>query len=306
MEYSVVIVISGGVGDQIEGLKCAHHIPKTKKVKILSCSRNEVFAPLKHLFGNQFEIEQIPESYAENYRLLFDQSLMKTLKGDADEIYFSCPDTLYSGPYAFNYKKYDVSLPVLKSTRLLLNKYEPQHEIYLGLMSTTPGYLYKEIVYLAKRLADNLPEYLIHLPILPKWANQDICIPDVPVENPPANLICYYDPDFIEQLELQRRCCYGIYTDNGCSHTSFHFGQPRIVLDPRFEKSMWISRWKENPGDCIDINTSVIDIIRLVVTNLKIPQTQLLPHKYVLDIIRRDAMLRQETNWGYELGIKFS
>lgn len=305
MDNSVVIICAAGLGDQMEGLKCAYHIPKTKKVKILSCSRDEVFRPLNHLFGNQFTIEQIPESYAENYRLLFDNSLMERLKGDAEEIYFSCPDTLYSGPYAFNYKKYDVSLPVLKSTRLLLNKYEPQNEIYLGLMSTTPGYLYKEIVYLAKRLAANLPEYLIHLPILTKWANQDICIPGVPVENPPANLICYYDPDFIQQLELQRRCCYGIYGDNGVNHCAHHLGQSKISLDPHNFKNLWISRWHECDNEWIDINTSVADIVRLVVTNLKIPQTQLLPHKYILNVIRRDAMLRQGTNWKYELGIKF-
>ena len=305
MNNQVVIVLSGGFGDQMEGLKCAFHIPKTKKIKILSCSRNEVFRPLNHLFGNQFSIKQISESYAENYALLFNESLVNKLKEDAEEFYFVCPDTLYGGPYAFNYQKYDVSLPVLKSTRLSLNKYEPQKEVYLGLMSTTPGYLYKEIVHLAKRLADNLPEYLIHLPILPKWANQDIYIPGIPVENAPDNLICYYDPDFIKQLELQRRCCYGIYTCNGMSHSSFHLGQPRVVLDPQFEKILWLSRWKENPNDCIDINTSVTDIVKLTVTNLKIPQTQLLPHQYILNIIKRDTMLRQETQWGYELGMKF-
>lgn len=305
MEYSVVIVNSGGIGDQIEGFKCAHHIPKTKKVKILSCSRNEVFAPLKHLFGNQFNIEQIAENTADNYRLLFDSELMNRLKGNAEEIYFSTPDLLYSGPYAFDYQKYDVSLPVLKSTRLLLNKYEPKNEVYLGLMSTTPGYLYENIVALAQGLARNLPNYLIHLPILTKWANQDIRIPGVPVEHPPDNLICYYDPDFIEQLEIQRKCCYGIYSCNGMSHSAFHFGQPRAILDPQFKKSLWISRWKEVPDDCIDIKTPIFDILRLVVTNLKVPQTQLLPHKYVLNVIQRDGMLRQETRWDYELNIKF-
>ncbi len=303
---SVVLAVSGGIGDQIEGLKCASYIPDYKnRVKIYSCSRNEVFGPLYYLFGQKFQLEQVPEKFAEGYQILHNTSLVNDLKGSAAEFYFVTPDLLYRGPYAFDYKKYNVSLPTIKSTRLLLKKYTPKNEIYLGLMTTTPGYLYDEIVNLAIRLAVNLPDCIIHLPIITNWASQDILIPGLPILSKPENLIVYYNPDFIEQLEIQNKCCYGIYTCNGVSHIAYHLGQIRIILDPQFEKNLWISRWKENPNECINIKTSVTDVLKLAITNLRIPQTTLLPHKNVLEIIKRDAILRVETRWDWELGFKF-
>lgn len=302
---SAVICTSGGVGDQIEGLKCAHYIPKSKKVKIYSFSRDEVFHPLKHLFGDQFDIEQLPEKYAENYQILYNKKLADDIRGGAAEFYYIVPDLLHRGPYPFDYKKYSVSLPVIKSTRLLLHKFEPRNEIYLGLMSTTPGYLYEEIVKLAVSLAKSLSGYIIHLPILTKWAGQDILIHGLPIQNKPENLIVYYNPDFIEQLEIQRRCCYGIYTCNGVSHTAFHFGQPRILLDPQFKKCPWIARWKENPDECINIQTPTQDVIDLIRANLNIPQTMLLPHRDVMKIIKDHKLLKVEPNWGQILILKF-
>lgn len=303
---SIVICSSGGIGDQIEGLKCASYIPDyANKVKVYSCSRNEVFSPLHHLFGQKFKLEQIPEKYAEDYQILHNTSLVNDLKGNASEFYFITPDLLYRGPYAFDYKKYNVLLPTIKSTRLLLDKLIPKNEIYLGLMSTTPGYLYEEIVCLAIGLANSLPDYLIHLPIITNWANQEIIIPGFPILSKPENLLVYYNPNFIEQLEIQKKCCYGIYTDNGMNHLAHHFGQSKISLDPHNFHSLWMSRWHECNNEWIDIKTSAKEIIKLCMTHLIIPQTTLLPHKHVLDIIIHDAILGAETRWDWELGFKF-
>lgn len=300
----VAIATSGGLGDQLEGLKCAKYIPDDIKVKIYSCSRDEVFRPLKYLFGDVFNIVQLPEKFAEGYQILFNTGLINDLKEDG-EFYFVTPDLLYRGPHAFDYKKYNVSLPVIKSTRLLLHRFEPKNEIYLGLMTTTPGYLYTELVKLAIRLASKFRDYIIHLPILTKWANQDILIPGLPINQKPENLIVYYNPDFLEQLEIQRRCCYGIYTCNGVSHIAHHLGQTRLLLDPQYERQMWDARWKENVNESINIHTSVDNVVKLVETHIEVPQTTLLPHKKILNIIIQHEIMRAEVNWSFQLGFKF-
>ena len=57
----VLIINSHGLGDCLESLKCAHFVNQKlgyNSVNIISATRDEVFKPLKHLFGHLFYIEQ--------------------------------------------------------------------------------------------------------------------------------------------------------------------------------------------------------------------------------------------------------
>ena len=63
-------------------------------------------------------------------------------------------------------------------------------------------------------------------------------------------------------------------------------GIPRLVLDPQFNKIPWMSRWKEDYEECIDINTQYTDLVNLVATNIKNPETTLIDRKKLLDLIK--------------------
>jgi hypothetical protein len=61
---------------------------------------------------------------------------------------------------------------------------------------------------------------------------------------------------------------------------------PRLILDPQFNRIPWISRWKEDYEECIDINTDYNDITRLVVNNINNPETLLIDRKILLNLIK--------------------
>lgn len=287
-----------GGGGSILAVQSAFYVRKHGKTPIILCPhRDEVFKPFKYLFKNKYECVQVPESHPD---LILKSGKRAIGLDDNDEIYLIYPDGLYLNPFAFDYKKYKTTPQTIKSTRVLTDKFDPlSGHIYIGLISSTSGYLYHDIPALLTSLSEALPDCKIHTPIIDKWAGKDIDMGKF--EDLAKNIILYKNPDFISQIDLLSRCEYGIYTDNGPSHISYALGQTRLLLDPYFGLSRqclpFIARWREDREDSVRIDSCPKDIARTVKLNLKYPQTTLIP--------RNTVLLNPEADWPKELLFKF-
>lgn len=300
----VLILGSHGMGDSIQSLQCAHFVSNQtgkENVDVISCTRDEVFHPLNHLFGDLFELFQHPkkETWGHDNYILNNQSELESLSY-YNEIYYSIPDLLYHHPLAFDYQKYNTNPQLIKQTRLLAHKYKPTKRVYLGLCSSTDGYLYNNISQLIRRLGQELPDFEFYFPNVKVWADKMMDYDDL--SNMPSNVTIHENPNFCESLEIMKTCCYGVYTCNGPSHSAFQLGQPRLLLDPQYNKVLWCARWREDMSECVDINTSVTDVVNIVKSNLLVPSTTLIPRQKVLDIlIKNDYQVdwRKELLWKY-------
>jgi hypothetical protein len=277
---SVLIIGGHGLGDCILSLQCANYIPHSD-FEILISARDEVFRPLKHLFANMFYLQQIDEKYGEDNNILSKPEWMQELSRGYDEVYYIIPDLLFRNPYAFDCQRYRVHPQVVKQTRLLTGEATHEKVVYLGLMTTTPGYLYPDLPKLVVEVAKALPNHTIYLPWIGQWANQQTNLPELPT-NLPENLMVDANPDFTDSLEWLRKASYFVGTCNGPSHVAYQYGIPRLVLDPQFNRLPWMARWKEDYSECIPINSPVNQIVELIKTNVEIPQTCLIPRIQVL------------------------
>lgn len=289
-----------GIGDCILAIQCASIASRNDNVDIKISARQEVFDALSFVFGD-WNLSKIDESYASNNQLLQnDAVILKAMGIGYDNFYYSVPDLLFSNPHAFDYQKFGVSPNIVKTTRLLTHrrigrKSSYPKQIYLGLMTSTEGYNYPDIVNLAKGLANQFPNYEIYFPTMSKWAGKDV--PEIFIENKPHNLTIVKDAHYEEWLTKLRHCSYFIGTDNGPSHIAYQYGIPRLILDPQYGKLPWIARWKEDVTESIPINVSAEQVINIVKTNLEIPATLLIPRGYVAN--------NPSANWKENLIIKY-
>lgn len=294
---SKVAIIGGhGIGDCLLALQCATILQQHAiNPKIYMSARDEVYHALDFLFRPFFDIEQVDESVAADNHLLKDESFIKSLSTEFDEIYYVIPDLLFCNKYAFDFQKYHTSPQILRSIRLLPVSEAQINMVYLGLMTTTDGYMYNEPISLALSLAYNLPNHTIYFPIITKWADKDIKPIRVP-DKGPGNLIIQVDPTMDEALSNLSTSCYFVGTDNGPSHIAYHASVPRLILDPQFNRLPWIARWREDYLESIPINASVDKITDIVKMNLALPQTTLIP--------RMVCFARGDTNWADLLWFK--
>lgn len=306
-----LILTAGGIGDQVLGFQCADSINLFKEktneklsVTVCCCARNEVFKPLRYLFDQKFTVfqHQEEERWATNRFLENNLHLLEVFKQQYDTIYFVVPDHLFRHPLSFPYLEFDTYPQIIRSNRLLLDRYYPQGDIYVGLVTSTEGYLYYAIPELLIALAEKFPDRLIHFPLLKKWNNKPLYLGDFRIDFP-KNVLIYANPDINDQIDLIRRSSYGIYTDNGMSHIAFQLGQPRLLLDPRFEMDSirrsipWLARWREDLTESVSIKTQPEEVARCVETNLRVPETMLLPRNMVLKNLNED--------WSRELIFKY-
>ena len=84
-------------------------------------------------------------------------------------------------------------------------------------------------------------------------------------------------------------------------HCCFQYGIDRLILDPRWGNGKnaipWQVRWRSTMEDSISIDNFPNDIVRLVKTNLDIPQTTILSRNFVLNNLNN--------NWASELLFKW-
>ena len=292
---AIRLVVGDGVGGGLLGGKVAYFIKQAGNfIEILYSSRDETFRPFKYLLGDIYPLIQIPEDVQD--KIVNDEELYLQHKGNYDECYIVIPDHLYRHKYSFDYKKYNTHPQTIQSHRLFLDKWKPTNKIYISLSTTTQGYLYSNIGALLRGLGKVLPNYEIFFPLLRKWNNQKIDYDDL--SNLPPNVEVREDPDFIECIDVLFTSCLCISTCNGISHMAHSTGIPRILLDPQYGRPAFC-RWRENYDECININTSVSDIVNLTETLLEIPQTTLLPRQMILNMIYRNADFKNELLFKY-------
>lgn len=293
MSRDIAIITAHGIGDNILGLQCAHHVG-ADNCDVFVAARDEVFDVVKDCFGHLFNIYKADGKLGENNYFLECKEAQDFFKSKYPFVYYVVPDLLFRNPFAFDYGHCHVPPSVIKSTRLLTKEYSsPVNTVYVGLTSSTPGYNYANLKPLLIKLGKENPNYNFYFPKISKWAGTDIDFGDL--TGLPSNVVVVENPSMKESLGVLRKSCYGIFSCNGPSHLAYHYGIPRLVLDPQFEKPAWIARWKEDYSECVSINTNIIDVSRIVKTNLDVPETQLIPRRFAV----------QEKDWTKELIFKY-
>jgi hypothetical protein len=276
MPRKVLIVGGHGLGDCLLSLQCASFVRKAgEECDVQIYTRDEVFNPLQSIFGHLGALKQVKDKELDPTRI----DDIDTALYFYNNVYYVLPDWLFSNPAAFDWKKYGTNPQIIKTTRLLLDQHKNNGVIYLGLMTSTQGYLYQEIEDLATNLAKSLPEYTVYLPLLSSWAGQQI--QSFNFKDVPKNLIIEKDPNFTSALFTLRDSVYFVGTDNGPSHVAYHLGVPRLILDPQYGKLPWVARWKEDPTESVPISTPWPDVVNIVKTNLEQPSTLLIPRASV-------------------------
>lgn len=292
----VLIIGSAGLGDTLISFQAASIAQDKGEVVTVGLSvRDEIYQPLKRIFSDDFIIDKLDESLSYNNSIL-KQPAPAYLISRFNRIYYVLPDLLFNNKYSFNFQLYNTSPQEIRSIRLLTGKRKNRSKaVYLGMLSSTPGYTYQNVPRLAVELARRLPDYHFYLPVLDKWAETDL--QKWEFKEKPDNLYVPYW-DLTTALEFIGNCSYFVGTDNGPSHIAYHYGIPRLLLDPQFGKLPWIARWREDYTESIPITTSIQDIIDLVKLNLTVPQTTLIP--------RVEALKNLYGNWQQLLFLKDS
>lgn len=297
----VLIVAGGGIGDCIQGLQCAEMAFRQRfNPTILIASRENVYNPLNYLFGGDYNVVYLGDKYTRE-QLNEDQQFIQDLKSkyNCTHYYYHEPDLLYRNPCRFDFEYFLCNPQTIRQQRLLLHRWKPEKIIYVGLVSTTEGYLYSKIPELLLSLAVGFPDYEIYFPNVEKWADKTIKYGEF--SNLPKNVTIDNNPTIEQSFEILMKSVYGIYTDNGPSHISFQLGQNRLLLDPRFgihrSSVPWIARWRESIEDSIPIQTPPEEVTKLVKVNLEVPQTLLLPKAYVVNQL--------QSNWSESLYFKY-
>lgn len=301
MSEIVNLICNGGVGDCLQAFPIQHFIYKANKYPLIHVSaRNEVFEPLQFLAEGINKLEQLDESLFDEF-LKDDNRIKKELNlHENDEFYLIQPDLLYRHKNSFNYKKYNTTPENIRNTRTLMDKWKPEKLISLFLLSNTINYSYFDIGGLAREIALLLSDFTIYLPVLENWANKTIPKIKLP-QNLPSNIEVDTKPNFIENIKKAYKSYYTITGDNAFSHICHHLGTRRLVLDSRFPCNKnsipWVSRWFENINDHVNIENFPKDLAKLIETNIKIEQTNLLPKDYVLRNLNSD--------WAWDLLFKY-
>jgi hypothetical protein len=278
-----------GLGDCILSLQISYLL-KQKCIKHtnLISTRDEVYRPLWHILSNELDLNQIDEKYANDNALLHNENYIKEIAStyNSDNITYNVPDLLFRNPLAFKYNDYGLNPQLIKKTRILSHHFSAKENIiYCGLLTTTKGYMYQNIPLLLRSLAEHLPNYTIYFPKIKAWDKDLDYTGDFNI-NFPSNVWIDNNPIFEKSLDVLTKSKYGIFTCNGPSHIAYQIGIPRLILDPQFGRIPWISRWKEDYEECIDINTDHNDITRLVANNINNPETLLVDRKILLNLIK--------------------
>jgi len=291
-----------GLGDCILSLQISSLLTQ-KNIPHVNClsTRKQVFDPLNHVFGNKFAIHHVGEKYSHDNNIVLNTNLQEELKTSygCSEITYNVPDLLFHHPLALDCEKYDINTALIKKHRTFIDSNVKKEKIvYCGLATSTSGYLYKDIQNLLIALSTSLPDYQIYFPNIKSW-DREVNMGNFNIEFP-KNVYIHEDPKFEESLDILLKSKYGIFTCNGPSHIAYQIGIPRLILDPQFNKLLWMTRWKEDYEECIDINENYLNISNLIVENIKNPETLLMDRKIVLNQIKN-----KNTFWKHILLHKF-
>jgi hypothetical protein len=297
----IALFVNGGFGDAIDAIKASFLLKEKGHESIIYfLARDDVFLPYYDTFGKDFIIKQLDDRKTEQF-LTNETQWKEFWTPVADEAYFIWPDLLFRHKYSFNPLKFGIHYQTFKTLRVLTKKWTPNSSfVYVGLVTSTDGYLYHDIPLLLQRLGESLPSHKFFFPLVQTWAGRELDLGNFDRDFP-ENIVIHRQPKFQDQLDLIKQCIYGIYTDNGVMHYAGQLGQPRLLLDPRFGAGRnslpWIARWRTTTDESIPISRYPEEIVKLVATNLNIPQTTLIPRMAVLNNLYED--------WSRELIFKY-
>lgn len=303
MTEEIINIGGHGIGDCLLSLQISHWLTeKNIPHKNIISAREEVFNPLNYIAGKIFNLERISDEYANDNLIEFNNEKLEELKQKykSQNICYNVPDLLFTNPLSFKYEQYDLNPQIIKKTRTLTKAAKKKEKIiYCGLCSNTQGYMYSDIYNLLNKIAARLPNYTVYFPKVAKWV-KDINYNCDFSKNFLSNVWIDEDPNFNTSLDILSKSAYGVFTCNGPSHLAYHLGIPRLILDPQYNKILWISRWKEDYEECIPIQIDAENISRLIETNISTPQTMMIDRKIILNLISQNY-----NNWKEILYFKF-
>lgn len=276
MNPDTLIVGGHGLGDCLLSFQCAQLL----KLKNIDCdiaisSRPVIISALRYLYDSNVILE-IPESESANHDIEKGTApIFNDISKDYKNIYYVIPDLLFNNSKAFDCRKFQTSPQIIRSLRTLIHKNKATKKIYVGLQTSTEGYDYKNIPDLLTTLAGMLPDYTIYFPNIKSWANGKTCY--INNKDFPDNVFIDEEPTLNDSLHHLLQSCYFIGTDNGPSHIAYQLGIPRLILDPQFNKIIWVARWKEDNQESIPIHTSHEIVSKITYLNITCPQTSLIP-----------------------------
>ena len=296
----ITLYTSGGIGDQLQGFVVAKLLQdRGQEVAVNCCARNEVYRVLDYLFHGKLPIAQLPEDTGD--KLANDDSFFQEMtKGE--EAYLVWPDLLFRHPRSVGLlTKQFLRLNSVKSLRLFADDFSfCDKRIYVGLVTSTEGYLYPKIPELLDELSATFPDYEIYFPLVKQWADKKLNLGHFD-RSFDGNVNIDTEPHIVLSIERMMDSAYCICTDNGPSHIAYHTGMNRLLLDPRFgynnQTIPWAARWRETLDDSVPLELDPKTITQIVKTNLQCPQTRLIPQRVVAMNLGKD--------WSKELLFKW-
>jgi hypothetical protein len=286
MNNKLINIGGHGLGDCLLSLQISFLL-KSKNIDHINLisTRTEIFKILDYLYSDFLpKLENIDASLTDNEAIEKNQEILNYIidKYKSKNITYNIPNLLFNNKLAFDANSFNLNTGIIKQTRTLINKKQKNKDIiYCALSSNTTGYLYRDIPLLIKKIAMLLPSYTIYFPYITHWV-KDISY-NGDFNNMPNNVWIDKDPDFQQSIEILSTSNYCVSTCNGPSHLAYHFGIPRLVLDPMFKRVPWMSRWKEDYSDCIDINSNENLIAQIIYHNIKYPYTSMIDRKILAD-----------------------
>ena len=292
-----------GLGDCMLSLQISSLLSqKNIEHQNLIATRDEIFRVIQHLCKDSIDITQIDESIVHNNSIETDSRILLDIKNKykSNEVTYNVPDLLFRNPLALDVEQYHLNYQLIKKTRTLLHlRTNVKNIIYCGLCSNTDGYLYHDIPSLLIDLANRLQDYTIYFPYLEHWVT-DINYTGNFNQVFPSNVFIDKNPIFEESIDWLIQSRYGVFTCNGPSHIAYHLGIPRLVLDPQFNKTPWITRWKEDYEECLPLKIGVDLISNLIHHNIVTPQTTMMDRKILLQLLSQG-----HTDWKNLLYFKY-
>lgn len=288
------ILSSGGTGDFLLGIRLKYLLNQLHPNFLVSnylCCRKETWKMIKVLYPNDKNLVPSPETQLEQFK---NKEELNLFQKDAEN-YRVYPDSLFRGFGSPPLKEWGISNFLIKQTRTLLGKWKPENYISLALNSITDGYTFHSIAELAYKLAAQFPDKIVYLPLISKWNNKDL--PKYNFNNKPDNLLIDFEPEFSKVYDILCKSEFLISTDNAMYHIGGEIAIPQLLLDPQYNKYAFLSRWRPMGNyNSIPINSLVEDIVNIVDTQLKYPETQMLPSESVFR--------RNNINWPQTLIFK--
>lgn len=290
------IISNGGAGDLILSLRLSHLLntiyPNKYLINNFLAARDETFNMIKVSYKDTnliHNIKQLPEDFLQSIK---NQSDIDSFDKSAQN-YIVYPDTLFRGIGKFPCSKFGLSPLIIKQSRPLLGKWNPENYISIHLNSITHGYTYHSISELVNSIAARFPDKKIYVPILSSWNNKSL---NLNINKQYPNIEVDIDADFSKVFGILCKSEYSVTTDNGILHLLHDIGAPYLLLDPQFNRPAFEARWRANGYfNSLDIKSLSDDIVNVIETQIKTPETQM---------INTSNIFRKELFWDETLVFK--